>query len=318
MKRKLTLWSPLMTCILIVFAGCNKSNHGSNGTNPPNPSPCQLTGDSWSEVGNPQTFTYDNNGLLIQRQFSMGAYYTDFIQKFTATTSRGTYTIRSSGDTMASNVTFAFRDNGNSVYDGMPKSDGRTNFDIPANGGAPSVTSNADTAHLYVYDAKKRLISINMPRSFDPNNHLNQLMSVTDSLIYDDKDNVIQILIINNFAAYVDHPQDPSLNYWAYTPNKRETIDISYDNNPCPYTCMLKYWKFLQGDFGEFTNSDWKRIITGLSTNNAIKIHEYGSDYAGNTVDDTHEYTYNYNEKGFPLTRLVGQYSVETFTYTCK
>ncbi len=84
-------------------------------------------------------------------------------------------------------------------------------------------------------------------------------------------------------------------------------MNITYDDKPSPYSAMLKYWKFVQNDWGLATNSSWPAIIASLSKHNALKVTFRTQISAPSTY--TYSNTYNYNTQGFP---------VDGYTYNCK
>lgn len=310
----------LSALLFLLLASCKKNSITSPNPPPPNNNTCMLSGESSSLTGQPQTFEYDPKGLLtkVTMAYGLSSLYTPYVQTVTPFRVAGTY---SKIGQFTINDLVVFDDSTQSVYDGMPAyagfGDGGTGADSVI-----KIINYKDHYFLYGYDAKKRLTSVYINYRYTVNidtfSNKKIVAGVTDSLVYDDKDNVIKILVINKYATFKYFPQQPSQNYWLFDQALRETFEIVYDEKPCPYTCMLNYYKFIRSDWGDYYTSNWLLIIAALSKNNPVKMHAYGRDLYLNAIDATYEYTYNYNEHGYPTERLSGGNTQETFTYQCK
>ena len=168
-----------------------------------------------------------------------------------------------------------------------------------------------DTLLGFEYDDRKRLSVVTYYHrllTYDITvTYSRQLYSTELRLTYDNNDNVVtleQTLIYREGVYVVNKPSD---SYFVFLQSDYSKINVTYDSNPSPYSAVLKYWKFVQGDWGYAINSNWQAIISSLSKNNPLTISF--EMMQGNPVEITNTITYQYNEHGFP---------VEGYTYTCQ
>jgi hypothetical protein len=254
-----------------------------------------------------QTFEYDQAGNLKTRWFPFGfPGYEPFTQTIDPTKSFYSYTSTAG----LIEVTDVFIGGTGSIYDGLPDSMQRTERQTYTDG-RPDFNSGPKTILIFEYDDAKRLKKVDYHHdllTYDVYiTYSRQLYKTTLELTYDDKDNVTKLkqsLVFREGVYVVNNPSD---SYFSYEESEQTSINVTYDNKPSPYSAILKYWKFLQGDWGYVTNSNWNAIITALSKNNPVVISF--ETYQGNAVQTSNNSTYDYNEQGFP----IGGY-----TYECK
>ena len=196
------------------------------------------------------------------------------------------------------------------LYDGMPTM--MIRFEHQTNS-AGQVTHNGgpDTLYGFTYDDKKRLIQVDYFASLLPYSpsysyqrvYFKTMLKIT----YDANDNAIKLqqIDVERYGSYT--PTNPSASYFAYDEKMRTDMDITYDDKPSPYSAMLKYWKFVQNDWGLATNSSWPAIIASISKHNALKV-TFGTRISAPSTY-TYSNTYNYNTQGFPT---------DGYTYNCQ
>ena len=261
-----------------------------------NDAPCVITSGP-SYFGTTQTFEYGADGNLSTRKYEFGyPGYGPFTQTVDATKTYYTYT--SSAGVVA--ITDIFIGGTGNLYDGVPERMVRLNPPL-----------EPDTLLGFEYDDRKRLSVVTYYHrllTYDITvTYSRQLYSTELRLTYDNNDNVVtleQTLIYREGVYVVNKPSD---SYFVFPQSEYSKINVTYDSNPSPYSAVLKYWKFVQGDWGYAINSNWQAIISSLSKNNPLTISF--EMMQGNPVEITNTITYQYNEHGFP---------VEGYTYTCQ
>lgn len=293
----------LITGGLMLLYGCNK------GDNPPaqvNISPCVVTS-APSYFGTAQTFEYDQAGNLTSRRYEFGfPGYGPFTQKVDPAKISYTYT----SSTALLEETDVFLGGTGNLYDGLPEMMIRREHQKYTDG-RPEAYIGPDTLLTFQYDDKKRLSVVTYhPQllSYDVYiTYSRQLYAIKLELTYDDNNNVIRLEQTSVFREGVYIVNKPSDSYFVYPEAVQTVINVTYDNKPSPFTAVLKYWKFVQGDWGYVTNSKWQAIIAALSKNNPLTI-TYVT-FQGKPSEAKTNITYNYNEQGFPI---------DSYTYNCK
>lgn len=260
-----------------------------------------------SYFGTTQTFEYDQSNYLTARNYPFGvAGYEPFMQTINSSTSF--YTYKTSAAVIE--VTDVFTGGTGNLYDGMPETMLRSEHQTYSDG-RPDFNSGPKTLLTFQYDDKKRLSSVTYHHdllTYDVYvTYSRQLYTTVLELTYDNDDNVTKLLQKLVFREGVYIPNKPSDSYFSYEEAVHTSINVTYDGNPSPYSAILKYWKFVQGDWGYVTNSNWNAIIMTLSKNNPLVV-SYDT-YQGKAVQISNSMAYNYNEQRFPI---------DGYTYKCR
>lgn len=288
---------------LVLLDSCDQEEVVQQG----NDSPCKVIS-SPSYFGTTQTYEYDQGGFLTTRKYDFGfPGYGPFTQSVDRTKSFYMYT-SSAGKI---EVTDVFTGGTGNLYEGLPDrmihrehhtySDGRMEAHL-----------GPDTLLTFQYDDQKRLSTVTYHHKLISTGNVydtysRQLYHTVLELTYDANDNVIQLKQYQVFREGVYNVNTPSSSYFVYKQSVLTEISVTYDDKPSPFTSILKYWKFLQGDWGYATNSNWQAIIASLSKNNPLAI-KY-SIFRGAAVQTITTLTYTYNDHGFPI---------DSYTYTCQ
>lgn len=258
-----------------------------------------------SYFGTTQTFTYDQSRKLTKRTYDFGyPGYSPFVQTIEPT--KAIYSYTQGGNTLT--VTDIFPGGTGSLYDGMP--DGMVRITAQTNPTNGYNYSAIDTPYSFLYDSKKRLKQVifqaDINTSTVATTYMYQLWHTTLDITYDDNDNAINLkqTEIYRDGAYV--VQAPSESHFEYHPIVTNVVDITYDQKPSPFSGLLKYWKFVQGDWGQATNTNWSAIITSLSPHNPLTIT--WSVQGGKPSTQSSKLSYNYTDKGYPS---------DSYTYSC-
>ena len=284
-----------LSAALLINLSCNKPSQ--NNTPVVNITPCVIIG-APSYFGTTQTFKYSDKQQLTSRTYDFGyAGYGPFTQTVTPVEINSSYTY--SGSVLQERDVFV--GGSGSLYDGMPTM--MIRFEHQTNSsGQVTHEGGPDTLYSFSYDDKKRLIEVDYFARLVPYNPAYSYQRVYFKtmlkMTYDANDNVtkLQQIDVERFGSYI--PTNPSASYFVYEEKMRTDMNIMYDDKPSPYSAMLKYWKFVQNDWGLATNSSWPAIIASLSKNNAVKVTFETRISAPSTYSFSN--TYNYNAQGFP------------------
>jgi hypothetical protein len=260
-----------------------------------------------SYFGTAQTFKYDPTGSLQSRSYEFGAAgYGPFTQTVDAEKTFYTYTTpRASLE-----KTDRFIGGTGNLYDGLPEmmvARERQRY----NDGKPDFDSGSDTVLTFQYDDKKRLSVVTYHlelMTYDVYiTYSRQMSAIRLELEYDNNDNVIRLKQVYVYREGVYIVNNPANSYFTFLEDVHTVISVAYDDKPSPFTAISKYWKFVQGDWGYVTNSNWQSIIASLSKNNPVTIAF--ETYQGTASQAKIDVTYNYNAQGFPT---------DGFTYNCQ
>jgi hypothetical protein len=289
---------------LVLLYGCKDEET----PNPVNNSPC-VVASAPSYFGTTQTFEYDETGNLKNRRYEFGyPGYGPFSQTVDSDKTIYSYT---SPNGVTLEVTDVYIGGTGNLYDGSPRmmsSQARYSY----NDGKPGSTHEADTVLIFDYDDQKRLSVVTYYHELFVTNNVieeynRQHYATKLELTYDNNDNVTRLKQSFVFREGVYVVNNPSESYFTYLEDVQTIINVTYDDKLSPFTAVSKYWKFVQGDWGYVTNSNWQAIIIALSKNNPLTIsYEF---YRGKPSQSTSSIIYNYNEQGFPI---------DSYTYTCK
>lgn len=260
-----------------------------------------------SYFGTTQTFTYDGSRLMTGRKYDFATVgFGPFSQTVDKSMIRSSYT--QGGATLEE--TDIFLGGTGSLYDGAPDWMTRTEKETSANGSI--ATAGPDTVYNFQYDGKKRLTKVvyfaPVINSGDYSYiYARQLFSVVLEITYDNTDNALRLKQTDVYRGGVYNVNDPSKSYFEYDSTAWTVIDVTYDSKPSPFTGSLKYWKFVQNDWGLAANTNWQAIITALSPNNPLTI-KYDLQ-KGSASSVSYSMTYNYNDRGYPA---------DSYTYDCQ
>jgi hypothetical protein len=284
----------MVACGAILLHGCSGDDEDS--PTPANTAPCVITS-APSYFGTAQTFKYNTSTELTAREYEFGyPGYSTFKQTVDREKTHFAYT--HSGNLVE--VTNYFQGGTGNLYDGQPEVMVKAEHQEYADG-RPDYNSS-DTLLSFGYDDKKRLTSVTYIHDLIGGSvhyiYSRQLYNTVLKLTYDDNDNVTGLKQIWVFRDGVYNVNTPSASYFFYEESLQTEIAVTYDNKPSPYSALLKYWKFVQEDWGYVINTNWQAIITAISKNNPVSIRF--SVYQGNKLDTGNTPTYEYNEQGFP------------------
>lgn len=294
---------------LILFAsltvlGCHK--HKLPATSPP-AAACVVTSCP-SYFGTTQTFTYDDSRLMTGRKYDFGIVgFGPFTQTVDKSKIHSSYT--QSGATLEE--TDLFTGGTGNLYDGTPTLMIRTEKQTSASG-SNNMNSGPDTLYWFQYDAKKRLTRITYFAQIINTGDVHyiyarQLFNVVLDITYDDNDNATRLIQSDVYRYGTYNANVPADSYFLYDSIAWTVINITYDNKPSPFSGSLKYWKFVQNDWGLTVNSNWQAIITALSPHNPLTI-KYELQQ-GSSSSTAYSMVYNYNDRGYPA---------DSYTYDCK
>ncbi|MFT3701746.1 MAG: hypothetical protein QM802_05225 [Agriterribacter sp.] len=301
MKR---VFSMIGICFLLAFtiSSCGKD---PNDTTTPGDGSCVVI-HSPSYFGTTETLEYDSKRQLVKQSYEFNAAgYSTFVNTISAAQTSESYT--HNGTLLK--TTYVFGGGTGNLYDGMPDYMDQLTYQKNADGTELNIAQNKYL--VFEYDAKKRLTGITKPEVLVSSNvadyYVRHYIGTTLQLTYDDSDNVTQLNQSDIFQSGKYIVNDPSNSYFVFDSTLTTKINVTYDKNPSPFSASLKYWKFVQNDWGLAINSNWQAIITALSKNNPLTINYKVRQ--GNATDMTNTMTYNYNENGLPA---------DNYTYNCK
>ena len=293
-----------LSAALLCQVSCRKPSQ--NNTPVVNVNPCIITG-APSYFGTTQTFKYDDKARLTSRTYAFGyPGYGPFTQTVAPLEINSSYT-HNGAELQERDV---FVGGTNNLYDGMPAM--MIRFERHTNSaGQVTYIGGPDTLYAFIYDDKKRLKQVDYFARLLPYSpsysYARVYFKTMLKLTYDANDNVtkIQQIDVERYGSYVTN--NPSASYFVYDEKMRTDMNITYDDKPSPYSAVLKYWKFVQNDWGLATNSSWPAIIASLSKHNALKVTF--ETRIGGPSSYSFSNTYNYNAQGFPT---------DGYTYNCQ
>jgi hypothetical protein len=279
---------------VILLPGCGGDDDDS--PTPANTSQCIITS-APSYFGTAQTFNYNTSTELTTREYEFGyPGYSTFTQ--TVDREKTHYAYTHSGNLVE--VTNYFQGGTGNLYDGQPEVMVKAEHQEYADD-RPDYNSS-DTLLSFSYDDKKRLTSVTYIHDLIGGSvydtYSRQLYNTVLKLTYDANDNVTGLKQILVYRDGVYNVNTPSASYFFYEESVQTEIAVTYDDKPSPYSALLKYWKFVQEDWGYVINTNWQAIIISLSKNNPASIRF--SVYQGKEIDTGNTLTYEYNEQGFP------------------
>jgi len=260
-----------------------------------------------SYFGTTQMFTYDDSREMTSRKYDFGtAGFGPFTQSIDKSKTHSSYT--QGGATLEE--TDIFLGGTGNLYDGTPawmtKEEKQTNTNGTIN------TLGPDTLYYFQYDGKKRLIRATyIARTINSGDvryvYARQLSNIVLDISYDDNDNAIRLKQTDVYREGKYNVNDPSTSYFWHDSTAWTAINVTYDSKPSPFTASLRYWKFVQNDWGVASNTNWQAIITALSPNNPLTI-KYALQQ-GNPSSTSYSMTYHYNDRGYPS---------DSYIYDCR
>lgn len=308
-KRKWDIFTPYQKVMknirLILFVslaalGCRKHKL------PPTSVACVVTSCP-SYFGTTQTFTYDDSRLMTGRKYDFATVgFGPFTQTIDKSKIHSSYT--QGGATLEE--TDYFTGGTGNLYDGAPTLMIRTEKQTSSSGSV--YNTGPDTLYWFQYDSKKRLTKVTYfaPVINTGDVHYifaRQLSNVVLAITYDDNDNAIRLKQSDIYRYGVYNANVPADSYFLHDSTAWTVINVTYDSKPSPFTGALKYWKFVQNDWGLATNRNWQAIITALSPNNPLTV-KYELQQ-GSPSSTSYSMSYNYNDRGYPA---------DSYTYDCK
>jgi len=319
---KSALAALLAGSLLITLYGCGKPTN--NPIPPPaNTAGCAITGDVDEALGS-RIFEYDDKGLLV-KMTGPNYYYGPFVRTITAAKAVDSYpteSVSGNGTHYNGNINITYNYTGGSgnIYDGNPE---YLHESFVASN--PPSASKRDSLYQFKFDdAKKHLTSVLIATNGSRDADGFTLFRYELNFTYDANDNVIQVKIVYDYERKFSVPQTGESRI-DYKQTSDETLNITYDDKPSPYTVIAKYWKFIGEDFSGFGayNLDKLRFWAGrseiLSKNNPVKITgKLITTNGAAAVDINATLTYQYNEKNFPVSMAINNAGVNAFTYNCK
>lgn len=318
--EKSTLVALLMCGLLLTLFGCGKPNDNPD-PEPVNTTGCVIKSDVDQSLGS-RLFEYDDKGYLT-KMTGPNYYYGPFVETVTSAKVVDNYPTQSvtgNGTHLSGviNTTYTFSGGSGNLYDGDPEI-----MHQYFTGSNPPSSITRDTLFQFKYqDAKKHLTTVAMPGGGSPDADGFTLFRVELNFTYDTNDNVTQVKIIYNYYTVTRQPGD-SHTYVKQVSD--DLLNITYDNKPSPYTAISKYWKFVGGDFNGFGayNLEKLRYWAGrcaiMSKNNPVKITgKLRQAFGAPLMDINAKLTYEYNEKGFPVSMAIDGSGANAFTYNCK
>jgi len=320
-STKMSTLAALLVCgLLFTSYGCGKPNNNPI-PDPVNTAGCVITSDVEQSLGS-RLFEYDDKGYLT-KMTGPNYYYGPFVETITSAKVVDNYPTQSvtgNGTHLSGtiNTTYTFSGGSGNVYDGDPEI--MHQLFTASN---PPYSIKRDTLFQFKYqDAKKHLTTVAMPGNGLQDSEGYTLFRVELNFTYDDNDNVSQVKIVYNYYQVIKQPGE-SHTYVKQVSD--DLLNITYDDKPSPYSAISKYWKFVGGDFLGFDayNLDKLRYWAGrcaiLSKNNPVKITGKLRQAFGTPLMDINaNLTYEYNEKGFPVSTAINGSGANAFTYTCK
>jgi len=243
------LWSALyglmaVAASLTILPACNKDEDDTNTTLPPDNACLVINCPSY--FGTTQTFEYDAKRQMTKRSYEFNyPGYSTYVQTVSPTKVVSGYT---HNGTLLEEIDTYTGGTGN-LYDGLPRY--LSHVTHQKNPDGTEMTLPPDSL-LFSYDAKKRLAFVGKGFTLHSDNVLDyytrhQIATNLD-MVYDDNDNVIELKqwALYQYGTYV--VQAPSESTLIVDSILQNSIKVTYDNKPSPFTASLKYWKFVQND----------------------------------------------------------------------
>ncbi|MBN9381855.1 MAG: hypothetical protein J0H74_13880 [Chitinophagaceae bacterium] len=261
-----------------------------------------------SYFGTTQTFTYDDSRRMTGRKYDFAIVgFGTFTQTVDKSKIYSSYT--QNGTTLEE--TDVFLGGTDNLYDGTPAWMTRAE-EQTSPGGSNNMSTGPDTLYYFQYDSKKRLTKVTYfaPVINTGDVHYiyaRQLFNVVLAITYDDNDNAIRLKQSDIYRYGTYNANVPADSYFLYDSIARTVINVTYDSKPSPFTGSLKYWKFVQNDWGLATNRNWQAIITALSPHNPLTV-KYELQQ-GSPSSTSYSMIYNYNDRGYPA---------DSYTYDCR
>jgi hypothetical protein len=324
-KRIFRLAHPalFMYGLLITLYGCGKpSDNPMPEVEIENPTGCAIASDVDQALGI-RNFEYDDKGLLV-KMTGPNYYYGPFVRTITAAKAIDAYpssTVDGNGHHYYGdiNITYSYSGGSGNIYNGDPEF---LHYLFVASN--PPSTLKKDEMYQFKYDTKKHLVNVLIAGSGsqDADNFI--LFRYELQFTYDAHDNVTQAKVVYDWSKkIIDLPSGESRIDYKQTSD--ESINITYDDKPSPYTAISKYWKFIGGDFSGFGayNLDNLRFWAGrcaiLSKNNPVKITGKLITAPGAAPANINaSLTYEYNDKNLPVSMAINGAGTNAFTYNCK
>ncbi|MFT4154462.1 hypothetical protein [Parafilimonas sp.] len=292
----------LAACSVTLLSSCNKDQ--DTDTTDTDQYPCVVTSCP-SYFGTTQTFEYNDKKQMTARSYDFNyPGYSTFEQTVSAVKTVYGYTYQGA----SLEESYIFRGGTGNLYDGLPAV--ATQVTRQKNADGTENSYSLDSFYLFFYDAKKRLEVVNHPSGFKSDNvtdyYTRHLRNTYLRITYDDNDNATELKQwwVYQYGTY--NVNLPSENAMLFDSLLNFDIKITYDDKPSPFAASLKYWKFVQNDWGLAINSNWQAIITALSPHNPLTITY--SMKQGNATSEHYSMTYNYNDHGLPA---------DSYTYDC-
>ncbi|MBS1606533.1 MAG: hypothetical protein JST42_28005 [Bacteroidetes bacterium] len=287
----------------LIAAACHK--HKLPPTPPPDAA-CVVTSCP-SYFGTTQTFTYDGSRQMTARKYD---FATSGFGPFTQTVDKNkTYSSYNQGGSTLEETDVFLGGTGN-LYDGTPAWMTREERQSSSTGSYQD--RGPDTLYNFQYDGKKRLVKAIYMAPLINSGDMNyvygrQLSNIVLDITYDGNDNAIVLKQTDVYRQGKYIVNDPSLSYFTFDSTAWTVIKVTYDSKPSPFSASLKYWKFVQNDWGVASNTNWQAIITALSPNNPLTItYELRQ---GSPSNASSSMMYHYTERGYPA---------DSYTYDCR
>lgn len=196
------------------------------------------------------------------------------------------------------------------LYDGTPEWMTRQEKQT-ANDGSVQYRG-PDTLYNFLYDGKKRLVRAiyraQMINSGDMNMvYARQLSNIILDITYDDNDNAVRLKQSDVYRQGKYVVNMPAESYFWFDSTAWTIINVTYDSKPSPFSASLKYWKFVQNDWGVALNTNWQAIITALSPNNPLTMRYELQQ--GSSSNLNYSMNYHYTDRGYPA---------DSYTYDCR
>lgn len=282
--------------IMVLLAGCSKSSNPAPPPppNPPNQDKCVVTKVASHDIrvhAPYKLLTFDNDGnLKMIKTFDHGGILLDstIINVSIVTLFR-----RDGSAVRTEYFTDLNRNERANLFTGLPNA-ARVYVKLPSpNPGSIDPPFTLYLHYLFTYNTRKKLVKVGIDHEIGHDFAL--------TISYDDKSNVKSF-----FYERTTGPRDP-------IPSIEST---SYDDKPTPFG-SIKSWVFLMNY--SFEASDVEPLFMALSNNNPLNYNHK------TTPEFTRTATYQYNEKGFPIERVLADklgtslvsYK-ESFEYNCK
>jgi len=260
-----------------------------------------------SYFGTTQTFAYDDSREMTSRKYDFGsAGYGPFTQTVDRNKTHSSYTHGAS----TLEETDVFLGGTGNLYDGTPA--WMTKEEKQTSSSGSIINLGPDTLYNFQYDGKKRLVKATYIASIINTGDLyfvyaRQLSNIVLDITYDDNDNAVLLKQTDVYRQGKYNVNAPSTSYFWYDSTASTAIRVTYDSKPSPFSASLKYWKFVQNDWGVATNTNWQAIITALSANNPLTI-KYELQQ-GSSSGSSYSMTYHYNDRGYPA---------DSYIYDCR